>query len=193
MLPPTTNATPPQDIRPIRDAVQIPVVTPTAETSYLSIALWVIGGLLALAAIIVLVRWLKRRAEANRIPNLQQKALRELEEAKKLISPEQSRDFAIAVSDTLRRFIEGRFNLPSTRQTTPEFLEHLSKNTTLDLGPYSNALTQFFTQCDFGKFSGSSITTDQMNALHKAALDVVQVEQRKESTQQSNKKTNQPS
>jgi len=177
MLPPTNSPTSPQDIRPIRDAVEIPVLSPPAESSHSHTVLWVIGGIIALIAAIAIIRWLKHRAEANRIPNLQQKALQELEAAKKLISTEHSREFAIAVSDTLRRFIEGRFNLPTTRQTTPEFLEELSKNTTLDLGPYSNALTEFFTQCDFGKFSGSSITPEQMTNLHQAAVNVVQVEQ----------------
>jgi len=182
MLPPTTNPAPPQDIRPIREAVNIPVPTPPAETSHLSSALWVIGGLTALITIIALVRWLKLRAEANRLPNLQQKALHELEKAKQLISPEHSRAFSIAVSDTLRHFIESRFNLPSTRQTTPEFLQHLQTDTTLDLGPYRESLQEFFTQCDFGKFSGNTLPPDQMTTIHQAAINVVKVEQSSDSS-----------
>jgi hypothetical protein len=186
MLPPTTN-TPPQaqDIRPIRDAVNIPVPTTPAETHYLTYALWGLGGLVVIIAIIALVRWLKRRAEANRIPNLQQKALRELENAKQLISPEHSRTFSITVSNTLRHFIEGRFKLPSTRQTTPEFLQQLQTNTSLDLGPYHDSLQQFFTQCDFGKFSGDTLTTEQMNTILQSAINVVQVEQHATETNQS--------
>ena len=180
MLPPAPLATSPQtqDIRPIRDAVTIPAPpSPPAEVSHLPLILWIICGIVALAAIAALIIYLKRRAEANRIPNLQQKAIIQLSDCKKLMTPAHSREFTIAVSNILRTFIESRFQLPSTRLTTPEFLTKITHDTTLDLGPYQKSLCEFFNQCDFGKFSGNELDAESLLKLHQTALEVVHAEQ----------------
>ncbi len=173
-----------EDIRPIRDAVEIPV--PPTETSYLPLALQILAGILAAAAVVALILWLRRRAAANRIPNLQKIALKQLEAARSLMTPEHSRDYAIEISNILRNFIEKRFHLPSTRQTTEEFLRDLTTKTPTDLGPYQYALTHFFQQSDIGKFSSHSLTPDEMRALEASARDVIQSESQP-SNQPSNK------
>lgn len=176
-MPSPLPSAPPQDIRPIREAVTIPAPPSlTAETSYLPLILWVIGSILALAAIAALILYLKRRSEANRIPNLQQKAIQQLADSQKLMTPALSREYTIAVSNILRQFIEARFLLPSTRLTTPEFLQQITQDTSLDLGPYRESLEQFFNRCDFGKFSGHTLPSEEMTTLHQAALDVIQSE-----------------
>jgi len=173
MIPPTNQA---EDIRPIREAVSIHIPTPEAETSHLPLILWVLGGVAAIAALIALAIWLKRRAEAKRIPNLKQKAIQHLTDSQKLMTPEHSREFAIAVSNILRQFIEARFKLPSTRRTTPEFLQHISQDKNLSLGVYRKNLDHFFNKCDLGKFSGHTFSAKEMTTLHQAALDVIQSE-----------------
>lgn len=171
MNPPPTST---DDIRPIRDLVTIPVQQ--TEPSYLPIVLWTILGFVALAVITALLVWLKRRSDAKRIPNLQQKALQQLTDSQSLITPGQSRAFSIAVSDILRGFIEARFYLPSTRRTTEEFLTDLSHESHIDLEIYQDSLNEFFHQCDHGKFSGDSLSSDEMRKLSDAVRDVVQAE-----------------
>ncbi len=171
-LPPA----PPQDIRPIREAVTIPTSTPEAESSTLPLILWALCGIVAISIVIAFILWLKRRAETKRIPNLQQKAIQQLKDIQKFMTPEHSREYTIAVSNTLRQFIEFRFNLPSTRRTTPEFLQQITQDPSFDLGPYQKSLDHFFPQCDIGKFSGHTLTSEEMTTLHQAALNVIQSE-----------------
>lgn len=178
------------DIRPIHDTITIPPQISPEHTSYGTIILWSIAGVLLLAGIIALLLWLKRRAEARRIPNLQQKALKKLEKASELMTASQSRAYSIAVSDILRQFIEERFYLPSTRRTSDEFLQDLSRNPHIDLGPYRENLEAFFEQSDRGKFSGDSLSQSLMQSLHDTARQVIE----SESTQEKEEKisTSQP-
>jgi len=169
---PSAPGAAPEDIRPIRGAVEIP---PPPESPWPTV-LAVAGGILALALLVALAVWLKRRAEARRIPNLRQKAEKALEDARKLMTPEHSRDYSIAVSDIVRSFIEGVFKLPSTRRTTEEFLAELSAGNIVNLGPYQETLDRFLHLCDLGKFAGYRLSEEEMQNLHQAALDVIRCE-----------------
>lgn len=164
---------PADDIRPIRGAVEIPQ---PEESNILADIMPYLAGLIVVLLVIGIVLWLKRRAEARRIPNLQHKAIQALEKSKKLISEEHSRDYSIKVSDIVREFIEKRFHLPATQRTTEEFISGLTQNDHLDLGPYRESLQQFLQQSDFGKFSGDALDATVMEHLHDAALQVVQSE-----------------
>jgi hypothetical protein len=169
---PSSSTPPADDIRPIRGAVEIP---PPPQSPWPTI-LAVVGGVLALALLVALAIWLKRRAEARRIPNLRQKAEKALENARKLMTPEHSREYSIAVSDIVRSFIEGVFKLPSTRRTTEEFLAELSAGNIVDLGPYRQTLDRFLHQCDIGKFANQRLNEEELQDLHRAALDVIHCE-----------------
>jgi len=168
--------TPPQteDIRPIRDAVDIPV--PQPETSQMPLIVQIIIAILVLAAIIGLVIWLRRRAAANRIPNLRKAATAKLKSIRKLMAPETSREYTIEVSNILREFIEKRFHLPATSQTSEEFLRDLSTKNPVDLGPYKDALVHFFRQCDVGKFSSRPLSHDELKVLESSAQEVIESE-----------------
>lgn len=164
---------PADDIRPIRGSVTIPEpeVSSLPQTAAQSLA-----AIIVIAAIIGLIFWLKRRAKTRRIPNLQQKAISALTKTKSILSEDRSRDYSISVSDIVRDFIESRFQLPITQRTTQEFIRELAANNEIHLGPYRQTLDHFLNQCDFGKFSGDTLTSLEMEKLHAAALDVVQCE-----------------
>lgn len=161
------------DIRPLRGEVPIP--EPEISTLPTTI-LQVVIILLSIVAITLLIIWLKRRAAARRIPNLQQKAIEELNQASKLITDRQSRKYSISASDIVRHFLLARFKLPATQQTTQEFITGLTTTSDLDLGPYHASLSHFLEQCDFGKFSGDNLSTSDMETLHQAAVEVVNCE-----------------
>ncbi len=168
---PSINA---DDIRPIREAVEIPV--PAPETSAWPLVLQVLIAVFVLVAIVLLVLWLRRRIAANRVPNLRKKSLKQLDAIRSLMKPETSREYAIEVSNILRHFIEERFHLPSTRQTSEEFLRELTTNGNEDLGVYQNALSNFFRQCDLGKFAAQSLSEEDMRVLESSARDVIESE-----------------
>ena len=52
-------------------------------------------------------------------------ALARLEEIRPLMEPARAREFSIAVSDIVRTYIERRFAVTATHQTTEEFLHDL--------------------------------------------------------------------
>ena len=178
-----TDTAPPatDDIRPIRGPITIPEPEPS---SIPTTAIQIGFGLLGLIAIVAIIIWLKRRAEARRLPGLQQKAIKALDSAQQLITEDQSRDYTISVSDIVRSFIEKRFKLPATQRTSEEFISELAKGNTVDLGPYSETIQHFLNQCDFGKFSGDTLNSEEMKNLHQAALQVVQCESQADDPQQ---------
>jgi hypothetical protein len=158
-----------EDIRGIRGPVAIPVAPDWRP--------WVWGGLGVLVlgvAIVLIVRGLKRRADA-RVLTARERALASLEEARGVMSPEASREFAYAVSDALRGFIEVRFRLPSTRQTTEEFLRTVAARCT-GLGPYRETLVEFMGLCDLGMFGKWELDEGSMEAMHASALALINAE-----------------
>lgn len=159
-----------EDIRDIRGPVEIP------EPGGLEP--WVLGAAAALVfalGIWWLVRLLWLR-ENTRILTAREEALAALESAGEWMDPDTSREYAIAVSDTVRKFIETRFRLPSTRQTSEEFLRSLAEQRGYGLGIYTPTLADFMTYCDLGKFGQWQLGRPVMDAMHASAVAVINAE-----------------
>lgn len=62
------------------------------------------------------------------------------------------KEFYREISAILRRYIENRFLLHAPEQTTEEFLDELSRDTTLT-PPHKELLKRFLTHCDLVKFA----------------------------------------
>jgi hypothetical protein len=158
-----------EDIRGIQGPVEIPVPPDWSPWGLVGL------GVLALAtAVWVIVRLMRRRAAA-RVLTARDRALAALEEARRLMDPVASRDYAYAVSDALREFIEVRFRLPSTRQTTEEFLRTIAERGSA-LGPYRATLLEFLGLCDLGKFGKWALDEGSMEAMQGSALAVIKAE-----------------
>ncbi len=114
----------------------------------LAIALLVIGALL------LLYFFLKRRKKSQPPPIAPwDKALLELDEARQLISEGRSLLYMERASQILRRYIESRFALHSTRQTTQEFLASLQNAGDSPLTQYQAELRPCLEQADMAKFA----------------------------------------
>lgn len=89
-----------------------------------------IAGIICLVLLVVVAIFLFLRKRGPATPPAippWEKALQELADAKELQTPERGLQYMSRASQILRRYIESRFAIQSTRQTTREFLQSLTK------------------------------------------------------------------
>ena len=135
--------------------------------------LWQVAALLAAVALLaaggyVAWRWTRRR-RAPRALQLFEIALQRLEDIRRLMQPSSVREFSIAISDIVRRYIEDQFKVTATHRTTEEFLHDLLGSSNAALAAHRNLLEQFLQQCDMAKFAGVGLSMQIMETLHQSA------------------------
>ena len=114
----------------------------------------------------VIWSWLQR---PGRPVSLSAGALARLEQTRALMDPRTAQAFGVSASDTIRDYIEKRFEVVATRQTTEEFLHALLHSPNEVLVRHRASLAQFLQQCDFVKFTGGSLAINDMESLLQAA------------------------
>ena len=134
---------------------------------------WLLPAVIAGAALLALGaygiwRWLRRRRRPRVLLPFEI-ALQRLEEMRVLMQPADAREFSIAVSDVVRRYIEERFGATATHRTTEEFLHDLLESSHAPLARHRALLSDFLQQCDLVKFAGMSLTLQNMESLHHSA------------------------
>jgi hypothetical protein len=153
-------------LRDIRPPVEIP--------SGWAWAWWTLGAL-ALAALAFWAWrvWQKKRLEVPLVPVIPPhvRARKKLEEALALIG--QPREFCILVSDTIRLYLEERFDFHAPERTTEEFLHEL-KSTSLLLPDQKASLSEFLKRCDLVKFARYEPREPELRDLHASALRLVE-------------------
>jgi hypothetical protein len=139
--------------------------------------LWVLGGLAAflVAGSAVLMWFLLRKSRLPaalppRIP-AHVRARQKLAAALALIS--QPREFCILVSDTVRSYLEERFDFHAPERTTEEFLYELQATNLLTPGQ-KDSLGEFLQRCDLVKFARYEPREPELHDLHDAALRLVE-------------------
>ena len=138
---------------------------------------WIAGGLFVLAlllglvALVIILILRNRRAKMPpRIP-AHVRAKQSLEDALKLMS--QPKPFATVVSDTLRWYLEERFDFHAPERTTEEFLHELQTTPLLD-ATQKQSLGNFLQGCDLVKFAQYEPTQMELSDLHRAAYRLVE-------------------
>ena len=158
-----------QGTNTLRD-IKPPVVIPNGWAW----AGWVLGAL-ALAGLLFWAwrYWQKRRAEVPPIPVVPPHVLakQKLQEALALIG--QPREFCILVSDTVRWYLEKRFDFHAPERTTEEFLYEL-QGTNLLTPDQKASLGEFLNCCDLVKFAKYEPGEPELRDLHAAALRLVE-------------------
>jgi hypothetical protein len=153
----------------LRD-IKPPVAIPTGWA-----LVWWIVGALALAALLAWawVYWQRRRAFVPPIPVIPPhvRAKQKLQAALALIS--EPRAFCIAVSDTLRWYLEERFDFRAPERTTEEFLYEL-QGTNLLTAAQKDSLREFLNRCDLVKFAKYEPREPELRDLHAAAVRLVE-------------------
>jgi len=139
--------------------------------------LWLFGslGTLALAALLFWAwrYWRKQRAIVPPLPVIPAhvRAKQKLQEALALLS--QPREFCILVSDTIRWYLEERFDFRAPERTTEEFLHEL-RATNLLTPDQKESLGEFLKRCDLVKFARYEPREPELRDLHAAALRLVE-------------------
>jgi hypothetical protein len=153
------------DIRSIKPPVDIP-------NPWLWV--WIAAGVLALAAATYLVwrYWRKQAEQLVFVPVVppHERARLKLQEALALM--DQPQPFCILVSDTIRLYLEERFNFHAPDRTTEEFLHEL-KATDLLLPDQKQSLGEFLSVCDMVKFARYEPGPPELQALHESAVRLV--------------------
>ena len=136
--------------------------------------LWTLG-VIALAALSLWAwrYWQRRRAEIPPVPVIPPhvRARQKLEEALALLG--QPREFCILVSDTIRYYLEERFNFHAPDRTTEEFLYEL-QGTHLLTPDQKSSLGEFLGRCDLVKFARYEPREPELRELHASALRLVE-------------------
>jgi HAMP domain-containing protein len=153
-----------EDIRDIRGPKAVP-------------GSWLLPAALAAALVLALCAyavWRRRHRTARpRTPTLSEQALQRLESTRPLMRPATAREFGIAASEAIRDYIEKRFDVVATQQTTEEFLQTLLQSSNEALARHRALLAEFLQQCDFVKFAGASLAVNDMESLFRSARGFV--------------------
>jgi hypothetical protein len=135
---------------------------------------WVLGALLAVILAYFTWRyWQKRKEQQSFVPPIPAhvRAKQKLEEALALIS--QPKPFCTLVSDTIRLYLEERFDFHAPERTTEEFLYEL-QGTDLLLPDQKASLGEFLNRCDLVKFAKYEPGEPELRDMHGSALRLVE-------------------
>lgn len=117
--------------------------------------LYLFGIIIVAAILIAALLWYLKREKTITIPAIPpwDKAMEELKEARKLLNPQQSLHYMERMSQILRGYIESRFTIQTTKQTTVEFLRELDTSKRSPLQSYKADLQRCLEQADMAKFA----------------------------------------
>ncbi len=163
---PTAPATNVNDIRDIKPPIEIPNGWEW---------LWWTLGALALFVIASLVWRLihKRMTRISIVPLVPAhiRAKQMLERARAfIVEPKQ---FCTLVSNTIRTYLEERFDFRAPERTTEEFLREL-QTTNLLTAEQKESLSKFLESCDLVKFAKYEPRENELRELHSSALRLVE-------------------
>jgi hypothetical protein len=154
------------DIRDIKPPIEIP-----NGWEWVPAALAII--IFALALFFFWRWWQKRRAQIALVPPIPAhvRAKQKLEEALALIS--QPKEFCVLVSDTIRFYLEERFDFHAPERTTEEFLRELGETDLLTV-EQKESLGNFLESCDLVKFAKYEPRENELRELHHSAVRLVE-------------------
>ncbi|MBW2682948.1 MAG: hypothetical protein JRC69_05230 [Deltaproteobacteria bacterium] len=136
------------------------------------------GGVIALLLLLAVAVFLllKRRKKSTTPPTPPwEKALSELTEARKLLNPDRALLYMDRVSLILRNYVESRFGIKSTRQTTGEFLSTLgSSSADPSIRSCKTELQTCLEQCDMAKFAHQIPLQENMELMEGAIIGFVE-------------------
>ncbi len=135
---------------------------------------WVLGAFAVIGVLAALLVYFLTRRKQIAIPPVippHIRAKQQLEAALALIG--QPKPFVIAVSDTLRLYLEGRFNFRAPERTTEEFLNDLQRTDRLTRDQ-KESLGQFLESCDLVKFAKYEPGETELRELHGSAIRLVE-------------------
>jgi hypothetical protein len=157
---PASQSTVAGDIHDIRGPIAIPY-----EWLW---AAYIVGALVIAAVLYAAWRFFRKHTVAKaKLPF--EIALEKLEAARALMTTDSVREYAFAVSEIIRVYIEQRFGEKAARRTTEEFLSDLLQQTGTPLAEHRRRLEDFLNHCDLIKFARWGASTGDMESMHESA------------------------
>ncbi len=165
---PTGPDTLPQSLHDIYGPVLLP--DPVPYILYSSIAL-------AMLALLLIAYWWFYKRPKPTAPAIPPGILArdELMRARELMNPEQTLNYMERVSEILRRYLEERFQMHITRQTTREFFQSLTAGITNNdaLSGFSLELKKCLERCDLAKFAHQPSSVEHLQEMENSILSFV--------------------
>lgn len=120
--------------------------------------------------------WRRRKRSVFAIPLAHERALSELAAVRAALNPEQTREQAARLAEILRGYLEARFVLPVTRQTTREFFAGLSSHQRLsqEMDGYRQELQTCLELADVAKFALRIPTLEDLETMEEAVRSFVE-------------------
>jgi hypothetical protein len=158
------NATPQNDIEDIR---------PPLFFLHSWLWFWIALGVAVAAALLVLVWfWLKPHRLLSP-KSAYELAMEKLEKALALLREDDPMPYAVMVSETIRSYLGQRFQAPSTRRTTEEFLRQMEADRNTPLAEHRDLLRDFLQSCDLVKFARYQPTLTELEKVQQRATSFV--------------------
>jgi hypothetical protein len=129
-----------------------------------------IALVLAILLTLLILFWPRRQLSAK---SAYEQTLEKLEKARALLREDEPMPYAVLVSETIRSYLGQRFQSPSTRRTTDEFLRTMEADPTSHLAEHRDLLRGFLQSCDLVKFARYQPTTAELEQVHQSAFDFV--------------------
>jgi hypothetical protein len=167
MAPSSPSVT--ETLHDIRGPVDLPDST--------GVLIWLLIGLaVVFLAGLLFYLWKHRKNGRLKQPQPHEIALLELAGLRSMMNPAQALLYAAQLSELLRRYIEARFQIHSTRQTTREFFGSLVENSQVshDLKDHQAHLQACLEECDMAKFAHYSPDQQGMAAMEQAVLGFIE-------------------
>ncbi len=135
---------------------------------------WLLLVLLALAILVAtILLFLFRPGRQLSAKSSYELALEKLEQARALIREDNPMPYAVMVSETIRSYLGQRFESPSTRRTTEEFLRQMEDDRTTPLAEHRELLRDFLQSCDLVKFARYQPRLAELEHVQQRARDFV--------------------
>ncbi len=153
----------------IRGPVLLPDSSGLISWSLVALAVLILAGLL-------LYLWKRRQKGGQTLPDPQAMALSELTRLRPMMNAEQALVYAAGLSEILRRYIEKKFLIHSTAQTTREFFAGLTSNPQAlsIMARHHDRLQECLRQCDMAKFAHRIPEPAQMEAMAQAVQSFIE-------------------
>ena len=135
--------------------------------------LWIALAVVSAIALLVLLWFWFRPRHLLSPKSAYELALEKLEKARALIREDDPMPYAVFVSETIRSYLGQRFQAPSTRRTTEEFLRLMEADRTTPLAEHRDLLRGFLQSCDLVKFARYQPTLTELEQVHQHATSFV--------------------
>ncbi len=157
----------------LRD-IQPPLTLPE-EPAY---AVYVAVAVAVLVLLGLLYWFFRRRKKAVKLPAAHEEALADLIRARNMMTVEQGLQYAAEVSGILRKYIEKRFRIKTSRQTTREFFsaitDRFGDGQSLFSEEQRGRLEECLKECDMAKFARCTPDMVVMDRMESAVRNFIE-------------------